>query len=82
MRHQTKAVQLNPFWYKVRIMSRRLQANGKPEKDILFVSGTSLNEAKDEVQNALGLDWFVKLKPIAYDDVVKEISGEWGGGVR
>lgn len=82
MRHQTKAVHVNPFWYKVRVTSRRLQANGKPEKDTLYVSGKSLHETKNEVELALGLDWFVKLKPIAYDDVVKEISGEWGGEVR
>ena len=68
-----KNVELNPFWFKLKIVERSFKGD-KPDTDYAYVSGHNIQDVITRNQLALGPGYSVYAKPVTYDQIIKELS--------
>lgn len=66
-----KPVNLNPFWFKLKIVDRVFKGD-KPSVDYAYTSGYDLQQVISQVQLSLGPSVSVYGKSITYDQILTE----------
>jgi hypothetical protein len=66
-----KELALNPKWFKVKIVPRK-HLDG--DVDCSYVSGHNKFQVKFDLNEAMNPRYFVQVREIEYDDIIKEIS--------